>query len=293
MRRFRSHLPTITLLAATVATLVAIGILVYIAVPRTQRQCRQPSFQETPPAPSAVNLMLTLESIHSTTGTIHVGLDANPGARLPPGGAVVLTSLGSIPALPVPPSGVTREQEATLLFQSGDVSNYPFEDYGITFHLVAFDGTDPAIPAAGRPRVVLDIVGVSNLANFNTTAQERIEKDGTTTIILQVRRTVGTRGWVLAMMGIYWVVALGAAAMTVLVVTRKRQWETGMLAWLGALIFAFFAFRAVAPGDPPVGTFFDFFAVFEAIGIVAVALIVLIVHYLVQSPERLNLPPPP
>jgi hypothetical protein len=51
-------------------------------------------------------------------------------------------------------------------------------------------------------------------------------------------------------------------------------------------------FRAAAPGSPPVGTFLDYFAVFEAVGVVAVSLAVLIVYYLVQSPEMLNLTPP-
>ena len=45
--------------------------------------------------------------------------------------------------------------------------------------------------------------------------------------------------------------ALGAAAVTVLVVARKRTWETRLLAWLGAVLFALVTFRAAAPGSPP------------------------------------------
>ena len=51
-------------------------------------------------------------------------------------------------------------------------------------------------------------------------------------------------------------------------------------------------FRAAAPGSPPVGTFFDYSSVFESVGIVAVSLVVLIVYYIAQSPELLNLAPP-
>ena len=42
-------------------------------------------------------------------------------------------------------------------------------------------------------------------------------------------------------------------------------------------------------GKPPA---LDYYAVFEAVGVVSVSLIVLIVYYLVQSPEMLNLRPP-
>jgi hypothetical protein len=94
------------------------------------------------------------------------------------------------------------------------------------------------------------------------------------------------------MMAIYWALALGVAAVTALVVRRQRMWESRLLAWLGALLFAVVTFRNAAPGNPPVGTFLDFFSVFESVAIVAVALVVLIVYYLVQRPEMLNLTPP-
>jgi hypothetical protein len=70
------------------------------------------------------------------------------------------------------------------------------------------------------------------------------------------------------------------------------MWETRLLAWLGAVLFALVSFRTAAPGSPPVGTFFDFSSVFESVGIVAVSLVVLIVYYIVQPPEMLNLSPP-
>ena len=54
-----------------------------------------------------------------------------------------------------------------------------------------------------RPKVALNVHGVSNQAGFNPTAQVEVGKDGTSTIILQVRRTVGARAWVVVMMAIH------------------------------------------------------------------------------------------
>jgi hypothetical protein len=279
-------------LLAIVGTFVGVALLVFSSVSRSD--AAQQTFQETPPVPSAVNLTLALDSIDTTTGTMHLRLDASPGPRLSPAGAVVFTSIGGIPAIPVSPNVDNQEQDATTLFQKGDVSSYPFEDYGSAIRLAAYDGTGPIVPTSSpRPKVALNVHGVSNLAGFTPRAAVDVGKDGTSTIILQFRRTVGTRAWVVVMMAIYWVVALGAVAVTVMVVRRKRQWDTGLLLWLGALIFALFAFRTAAPGNPPTGTILDYYAVFEAVGIVVATLVVLIIHYVVQSPERLSMTPPP
>jgi hypothetical protein len=279
-------------LLVVIATFVAAPVLVFSTVARSD--AAQQSFKETPPIPSAVNLTLALDSIDTSTGTMHLRLDASPGPRLSPAGAVVFTSIGEIPTIPVAPNVETQEQDATTLFQKGDVSSYPFENYGSTIRLVAFEGTAPVVPTDNtRPKVALNVLGVSNLAGFNPTAQVELAKDGTATINLQIHRAVGIRAWVVVMMAIYWVVALGAVVVAFMVVRRKRQWDSGWLLWLGALIFALFALRTAAPGNPPTGTVLDYYAVFESVGIVVATLIVLIVHYVVQPPERLNMTPPP
>ncbi|HWC39741.1 MAG TPA: DUF4436 family protein, partial [Acidimicrobiales bacterium] len=242
---------------------------------------------------SAVDVALTVDSIDAATGSMRMRLHASAGERLPPDGALVVTSVGGIPTITVAPNRLNQEQSTTLLFQKGDVVDYPFETYGATLQLVALRGTDPTIaPGSDRPRLDIGAIALSNAAGFSITARSRVDADGVVSIDYLVRRTLGTRGWVLAMMAIYWAVAIGAAAVTVLVVTRKRAWETRLLAWLGALLFAMVTFRNAAPGSPPVGTFLDYTSVFESIGIVALALVVLVVYYVSQSPQRLNLIPP-
>ena len=292
MRWIRSHPRTKAALPAVIATFAGIAVLVFSTGSRSDAS--QQNLKEPPPGASAVNLTIGLDSIDTSTGTMHLRLDAAAGPRLSPAGAVVFTSIGAIPAIPVAPDADSQEQDATILFQKGDESSYPFDDYESSIELAAFEGTAPIVPTDNtRPKVALNVLGVSNIAGFTTKAQIEAAKDGTSTIILNVRRTVGTRAWVVVMMVIYWVIALGAVVVTVMVVRRKRQWDTGLLLWLGALIFALFAFRDAAPGNPPTGTILDYYAVFEAVGIVILTLVALIVHYVVQPPERLNMTPPP
>ncbi len=276
---------------AVTATFACVTVLVFSTGSRSDAS--QQSFREAPHVASAVNLTLVLDSVDTSTGTMHLRLNATPGPRLSPAGAVVFTSIGEIPSIPVAPNVDSQEQEATFLFQRGDESSYPFDDWESTIRLVAFEGTAPIVPTDNtRPKVALNVVGLSNLAGFTTTAKIEVAKDRTSTITLRVWRTVGNRAWVVVMMVIYWVLALGSVVVTVMVVRRKRQWDTGLLLWLAALIFALFSFRTAAPGNPPTGTVLDYYAVFESVGIVIATTVALIVHYVVQPPERLNMTPP-
>jgi hypothetical protein len=273
------------------AVFVGAALAVFFAIPRAGSQPETTTL--APETSGAVDLILTVDSIDATSGSMRMRLLAAPGAHLPPEGALLLTSVGQIPSIVVAPNRLNQEQGATVLFQRGDVVDYPFETYKATVQLLAFQGTDPNIAQnTTRPRVAISGVFATNAAGFSITPQSHIGQDDVASVNFVIRRTLGTRGWVLAMMAIYWALALGVAAVTALVVRRQRMWESRLLAWLGALLFAVVTFRNAAPGSPPVGTFLDFFSVFESVGIIAVALVVLIVYYLVQRPEMLNLTPP-
>jgi hypothetical protein len=277
-----------------VAALLFVGVALVVAftIPRSGNQSPSAVPESPSSQTSAVDLTLTVDSIDATTGSMRMRLLASAGGRLPSDGALVVTSVGGVPTVVVAPNRLNQEQATSLLFQKGDVIDYPFETYGATFQVVALQGTDPTItPNTTRPRLEISAIALSNAAGFSVSPHSRVDPDGVVTIDYVVRRTLGVRGWVLAMMAIYWALALGAAAVTVLVVTRRRAWETRLLAWLGALLFALVTFRTAAPGGAPVGTFFDYASVFESVGIVALCLVVLIVYYVAQSPHLLNLAP--
>ena len=106
-------------------------------------------------------------------------------------------------------------------------------------------------------------------------------------ISVERRRSVVT--WVVAMMALFWLLALCAVGVTFLVVTGRRDWEARHLAWLGAMIFALVAFRNAAPGSPPIGTFLDFRAFFPAVALVALSLVALVATFLVRPRDELGL----
>jgi hypothetical protein len=280
----------VVLLVVAVA-FVGVALAVFFAIPHSSNQPPNPIPENPASQASAVHVTLTVDSIDATSGSMRMRLLASPGGHLPPEGALLATSVGGIPTIVVSPNRLNQEQSTTLLFQKGDVVDYPFETYGATLQLAALQGTDTTITPT-RPRLDISASAFTNAAGFSITTDSRVEADRVVSIDYLVRRTLGTRGWVLAMMAIYWAVALGAAAVTALVVTRQRAWETRLLAWLGALLFAMVTFRNAAPGNPPVGTFFDYTSVFESVGVVALSLIVLVGYYIAQSPRLLNLTPP-
>src|SRR5438874_9413370 len=77
MQWIRSHPGTKAALLAVIATFVGVAVLVLSTVSRSD--AAQQSFKDKPPIPSAVNLTLSLDSIDTTAGTMHVRPDATPG----------------------------------------------------------------------------------------------------------------------------------------------------------------------------------------------------------------------
>ena len=79
-----------------------------------------------------------------------------------------------------------------------------------------------------------------------------------------------------------------------LLVERRRKFETAAVAFLAALLFAFPTVRNNLPGNPPIGSLNDFLAFFWTEGIVALALVALLIAFCVhrlpgtRPPEELD-----
>ncbi len=264
-------------------------VLVIVTLPRGGPGSQRSNFAiassaaSTPHGPEpAVKLLMTVDSLQATTGGVEARLTAAPGGALPPEGATLFSSTGSAPTLVVRPNQIEQERTAFLPFTAGDVADYPFDAYRVEVDMIAVAGTDTSLADVTKRRVLpLQINGASDAAGITVSANTRTGDDKILTLTLTIRRTRVSRGWVLAMMAIYWALAILAAFITYLVVRRHRPMETRLLAWLSAMVFALIAFRTAAPGAPPVGTFLDYFAVFESVGIVAASLIALMMLYLV------------
>ena len=275
--------------AVALVLFLGAAVLVAVTVPRggstTQRStfvvASSPSGAKEP----AVVLLLTVDSLDAATGGIRARLQAGPGNALPAEGATVFSSVGSVPSLVVRPNQIDQERTAILSFERGAISDYPFDSYQVAVDVLALNGTDTTLSKVNRTILPLKIEGSSVAAGTIVTATTHTGGDGVLAITLTVSRSLVSRGWVLAMMAIYWALAILAGCITYMVVRRRRPMETRLLAWLSAMVFALVALRTAAPGAPPVGTFLDYYAFFESVGIVAASLVVLMIFYLVASPE--------
>ncbi len=278
------------ILAGAVLVLAVVGAVVFFAAPNTRGTAAAPFTTVTSEgkAGSAVDLQLTVDSVSATTGSASINVVANPGREIPPEGAVVFSSLASSPAIVVRPQQLNSEVAAQVPFTEGNVVDYPFEDYRLKIAFIVLNGTDVSLARqADRRALPFEIEGRDDAAGVTVTGTHSSDQ-GQVNLALQFRRTPSIRGWVVAMMAIYWVLALGAAAIAIAVIAGLRPFESRLLAWLSALLFALISFRTAAPGTPPIGTFLDFFAVFEAVGIVSASLLALMVLYLARTRKWLR-----
>jgi hypothetical protein len=275
--------------AVALVAFLGVAIVVAVTIPRggstTQRStfvvASSPSSAKEP----AVGLRLTVDSLAASTGGIQARLQAGPETALPPEGATVFSSIGSAPSLVVRPNQIDQERTVFLSFERGAVSDYPFDSYRVAVDLIALNGTDTSLTTVNRKVLPLKIEGSSVAAGTIVTATTHTGSDGVLSVTLTVSRSLVSRAWVLAMMAIYWALAILAGTITYMVVRRRRPMETRLLAWLSAMVFALVALRTAAPGAPPVGTFLDYDAFFESVGIVAASLVVLMIFYLVDPRE--------
>ncbi len=286
----------VTLIA--LAALVLVAVVIVIAIPGGGGTATQQTPLElhsafpqivAPGKASAVDLQVGLDSIDAASGTLSLRVVAAPGAVIPAEGATVFTTIAAAPYIVVRPDQLNQERSAVLSFAGGDVADYPFDVYRADIRFIAVAGTSTSVAKLSMRRVLpVSVVASTAVAGFSVTASARVAEERANDVTIQMRRTTAVRTWVLSMMAIYWVLALLVVGIAYSVLKGRRAWETRLLAWVTALLFALIVLRNAAPGAPPVGAFFDFFAVFESVGIVAIALAVLMIHYLVGPRSRLE-----
>ena len=238
---------------------------------------------------SAVTLNVTIETINPSSGYASLRLSAFQGPDMPKEGVVIFSSLGGAPAIVVRPDQLVADSTSQVPFSSGSVADYPFEQYQLTMAFIVFAGNQTSLSSYEHATPLpFHLVGTDDVAGIDASATHKVE-DQQVELVVMLTRAASTTGWVLAMMAVYWLLALGALAVTLSIAFKLRPFETRQLAWLSALLFALITFRTAAPGSPPIGTFFDFYAMFEGVAIVAASLLTLMVVYLARSRSRLGI----
>jgi hypothetical protein len=110
----------------------------------------------------------------------------------------------------------------------------------------------------------------------------------------KLRRATTTIFWALFVDVLFWGTAVAALMLAVQLAEGHRRFEAGFTSFLAALLFAFPAVRNALPGSPPIGSLNDFLAFFWTEGIVALALVALLIAFCVRRlpgtrpPEKLD-----
>lgn len=274
------------LVGVTVGVVLAV-VAVMLLIPHDQTVERVTAHGPTTDA--AVSVRLSIDNVDANRGLMTGRLRVAPGPDIPPSGATLLTNLDGVAAVRVRPGDAAVNQLVTLDFTSGSIANYPFDEYATPVRVRVVEGADaaPSDAEAATPLPVkLAAVATPGLFEFGAD----VTRPGDALIVdISLQRTRSAFWWAVAMMGLYWLLAAAAIGVTLAVVLGARPWETRHLAWLGAMVFALAAFRNVAPGQPPIGVFFDRASFFWAIAIVTFSLVALVVYYLSRSREDLEL----
>ncbi|MEU7165152.1 DUF4436 family protein [Streptomyces morookaense] len=192
-----------------------------------------------------------------------------PGERdMPTKDLVIETSSGERPVLRYPAHQPIRTETLAFHLQQGTISDYPFDRYHTS---VAFDPT-----ADGKDVPVL--VHIVDKDPFFVAHKLRpAAKELGTGLQLRLRRSISNILLAWFMMVVMWLMALA-----VLVGARLAAWyRHGMawsaLSWMAATLFALVALRKAAPGDPPIGSAFDYAAFFWACLIIAASVVYVVV----------------
>jgi Domain of unknown function (DUF4436) len=166
---------------------------------------------------------------------------------------------------------VMSPTEATVALNGGAPLDYPFDKYDAALLVYA-----ERPKGAGRIPVSMRVTTGFNGFKIDTSRRTFI---GQGYPRFKLRRASTTIFFAVFIMVVFWATALAALWLATLLAERRRKFETASVAFLAALLFAFPTVRNNLPGNPPIGSLNDFLAFFWTEGIVALALVAILITY--------------
>ena len=170
---------------------------------------------------------------------------------------------------------VMSPTEATVALNGGSPLDYPFDKYDAQLLVYAQLPTTRLV----RVPVSMRVTTGSNGFKIDTSRRTLLGQGYPS---FKLRRTSTTIFFAVFIMVVFWATALAALGLAVRLIARKRKFEGSVFGFLAALLFAFPTVRNNLPGSPPIGSLNDFLAFFWTEGIVALALIAILVTWCVR-----------
>jgi hypothetical protein len=162
----------------------------------------------------------------------------------------------------------------------GDTSTYPFHHLKVEISALA----STAGGVRSGQTVPLQLRLSSNLAGYRASPSHPNVREGPLVDgVLHVDPSWAAVLFAVFIMVVMWALALGAVAVAMSLLARRRRFEGAFAGFLAVLLFAFPTVRNSLPGIPPVGVLFDYAAFFWAEALVALALIALITGWTVRT----------
>ena len=176
-------------------------------------------------------------------------------------------------------AGTFMDPFETTVPLEGDTSTYPFHHLKVEISALA----STAGGVRSGKTVPLQLHISSSLASYRVSTQSAVREGPVAVVVLHVDPSWAAVLFAVFIMVVMWALALGALAVTVSLLARRRRFEGAFAGFLAVLLFAFPTVRNSLPGIPPVGVLFDYAAFFWAEALVALALIALITGWTVRA----------
>jgi hypothetical protein len=255
------------LVIVAIAVLAGVGTFGYL----NQRDLGQSEYATGDgAAPDGVELDVTLQRVDPSARQLTVVVLAHPRGRfaedgdnlVPAQDLVIDTSSLTQGTLRFPAGDRVSAQNVTVGFDTGVLTDYPFDHYTTT--LGFFASTD------GHP-VPVDMVFRNYDPLFYVEPTGAATQSGGVAADLRFSRSRGTFILAWFLMATMWALALSVLGASVIIVRQRRGLVWPALGWMAATLFALVVVRNAVPGSPPIGSLFDYAAFLWAEAIIAVS----------------------
>jgi hypothetical protein len=165
--------------------------------------------------------------------------------------------------------------EITLSLLDGDFGLYPMDVYNALLQ----------IETPGAQPIPLVVNFQSH--NHQMHADAVLDTDSSASELsldLKLVRPATVKGFAWFLNAVMFCMAIAAALVTYNVAYRGKKFESGLMIWMGALLFVMPGIRNMMPGSPPMGSFTDFLVFFWVEALLAICLCIMVLTWYSRAP---------
>ena len=171
--------------------------------------------------------------------------------------------------------------EITLSLLDGDYGLYPIDEYTALLQIEA-----PVEPAGSTPLPLVINFQSHNHQMHADAVLDADSSDNDVMIDLKLVRPITVKGFAWFMNIVIFSMGLAAALVTYNVAYRGKKFESGLMIWMGALLFVMPGIRNMMPGTPPMGSFTDFLVFFWVEALLALCLCIMVLTWYSRAPQE-------